>query len=112
MALNQVITVTASKFLLKPIPEAISQIIDPFLPILVVGFSPPEFHSENHQRTGKCSAKGPSPSNPATKTRCNLREEGTLLTQVVLETQGDRLGSVEPLLKEFLGLLRQFFFHM
>ena len=102
----------APELLFESIPETIPHLIDLFFPDLVLRVGPSELHPENHDRTRQCPAEGPSPSDAGSKTGCNLWQQGPLLTQVFLETQGDRFGSVESLVKRSFRPFRDHFFHV
>ena len=112
MALSEVITVATPELLLESVPETIPQVIDLLFPASVFGLHPSKLHPEDHHGPGKSPAQRSSPANPSTKPGCNLWQEGTLFSQIFLETQGNRLRSVKPLLKITPGLIRNLFFHV
>jgi hypothetical protein len=105
VASDEDIAFTTPKFLFESIPELIGSCISVFLSILILSLGSPHLHSDRHEGPCKCSTQRPFPANPRAKSCCHSRQERILNFKILLETQGDRFGSVETLLKISPGLL-------
>jgi len=67
--------------------------------LLIFGVAAAPLHPDDHDRPRQSATDGPFSTNPSAKTGCQLRENRTFISKILLETQGDRFGSVESLPK-------------
>jgi len=89
MTLDEVITITAPKLLFKSMPKLITRLIGLFSRMKIFGVISSELHSDDHHRTCEVSTQGTFPCNSCAQSSSQLRNEWILITQILLETQGD-----------------------
>jgi hypothetical protein len=106
MGLDDVVAEIAPKLLFKLIPEFLALRINLGDTILVLGIGPPHLHADGHDRSSEGATKGPFAPYSSAKPCRQLRKDRIFNAKIILETQGDRFGSVKPLIKIRLCLLR------
>ena len=106
---DDVVAQIAPELLFKLIPKFLALGIHLCNGILVFGIGPPQFHPDGHDRSCEGAAEGSFASNSSAKPCGQFRKDRILNPKILLETQGDRFRSVEPLIKKTLCLLRYLF---
>ena len=105
MSPSEIVTEVTAEFLFKLIPEFLAFRIDFRNRSRVLWISSPHFHPDRHDRPREGSAKGAFSANASTEASGHSRNQVIFNPPIVLETQGDGLCSVKPLLKVPLGSL-------
>jgi len=99
------------------IPELFFELIPELLAFLrnlrqrlpIFWINPSHLHPDGHNRCGKRSAERPPSSDPPAKSGGQLGDHGILNPKILLETQGDRFGSVKALVKVAFRFFRHKF---
>lgn len=95
----EVVTEIASKLLFELVPKLLALRIDPRERFFVLRIGSSPFHPDSHDCSCKGSTKRTFAPNPSTKPAGQPWDEGVLISEIILETQGNRFGSVEPLIE-------------